>query len=273
MSIVRQVAENQMFTRYDDLDSDVLSWGRRRSISNLGGGGELMKFGTKTIAMFAALAAMFLLAAPNAHATIELTLDDGAGHTALIIEGGAGDSCGVAGCLTNTTVNLGIWTITSSIVFTNHPGNPTVMDLGVTATSKKSKSGGSLTVTATDTFFSPASTVFTYAVGGTTGPIAAGFTHHAYGGNSNTPFDTSHLIGTFSSGSGASNTVITQNYSTVNPYSVTLQQIFTVGANGGTLSTDDNLSVASVPEPAVVTMLGGVLLCTIGAIRRRARRA
>jgi hypothetical protein len=39
------------------------------------------------------------------------------------------------------------------------------------------------------------------------------------------------------------------------------------------MSFDNSLTATSVPEPAVVTMLGGLLLCTVSAIRRKARRA
>lgn len=232
-----------------------------------------MKFQSNGLVVLGMLALLFMAFAPNAHATIELTLDDGQGHTAHIIEGQAGDTCGLAGCLMNSQVNFGIWKIDASTILTNHPGNPVVMDLGGSATANKSKAGGTLTITVTDTDFSPQSSAFDFLATANL-PLASISTNNkAWGGANNTAFSPANLIGSAALTTLINTASIHQNYLSQSPYSVTLQVAITVGKNGGTMSFDNSLTATSVPEPAVVTMLGGLLLCTVSAIRRKARRA
>ena len=80
-------------------------------------------------------------------------------------------------------------------------------------------------------------------------------------------------VATGSSGTGGP-------FSSTSPYSITEEVTVTIGAalansTDKTFQLSGNVSTvpAAVPEPASVSLLGGVLLLTAGAIRRKIRRA
>jgi hypothetical protein len=128
-----------------------------------------------------------------------------------------------------------------------------------------------LTITASQTGYTVGAPNFKFDVGGTSS-LGGNVSFAAYGGNSNTSFDTSRKIGStlnFGTTSPFSGTTSGLG-NTVNPYSLTIVGSLT-GVTAGAASF--NAAINAVPEPASVTLLGGVLLLTARAIRRKMRRA
>jgi hypothetical protein len=112
-------------------------------------------------------------------------------------------------------------------------------------------------------------------IGGTVGANGT-VTAALFGATTDTKFDTTNQIGstlTFNGGvSGiAFSTDEVGNAATVYPYALTEQATITFGKKAGQASF--NYSVDAIPEPTGVVLLGGVLLATVSAIRRKARRA
>jgi hypothetical protein len=233
-------------------------------------------------------AGLAMLTAPNAHAIVELKLSDGLGHSVDILDGGLGDSfnnngAGVQDGVVQFNGSLGLWKINTSTAFS---GGVPILDLvsanrtcgsggGAAACPSGFSGAGTLTILASDSGFTPASNGFTFDVGGTT-TTPGTLIFKAFGGTSNNKFDmTGNQIGSTLTFTTASyhQTIATTSPVSVSPYSLTLFASIDYGRGKGAASFDSSLTANPVPEPAVVTMLGGVLLLTVGAIRRKASRA
>ena len=234
-----------------------------------------------TLAGVAVVATM--LATP-AFATLEVrvnptgTVGTVTGGT-LFTDEGVGDTC---------AANIG------SLCFPIGGANISVSVAGANSTSPF----GTLSVTVIGTPLNTGSPLLTLAItdnGYTTPPVPLSITQDASGlrgslgatgsvsaqgyfSSTNALFDTSGPT-TGSTGSvafGAATSFATSpNITSGSPYAMTSLVFVNVTALGtGTIQINANLdAVSTVPEPMSITLLGGVLLCTVGAIRRKARRA
>jgi hypothetical protein len=215
-----------------------------------------------------ALAILALICTPRAQATVEITLTNGAASV-TVLDGGAGDGCAAVNCVTFNGA-LGNYMINVSTGISSNGGQP-FLDLNsvnMTATAN----AGLLSISTTQTGYTLNTPQFNFSVGGTS-TLGGNVSFAAYGGTNNTAFSTANQIGstlnfgTTSPFSGA--TVGAGN--TVNPYALTIVASLN-GVNGPLTAASFNASIDAVPEPVSVSLLGGVLLFTATAIRRRLRR-
>ena len=86
-----------------------------------------MKTRFKNIAMLAAIGVAGLVLAPQANATVQITLTNGA-STVTVIDGGAGDSCAAVNCVTFNGA-LGNYIVNVSTGFSNLNGVNPFLDL------------------------------------------------------------------------------------------------------------------------------------------------
>jgi hypothetical protein len=224
-----------------------------------------MKTRFKNIAMLAAIGVAGLVLAPQANATVQITLTNGA-STVTVIDGGAGDSCAAVNCVTFNGA-LGNYIVNVSTGFSNLNGVNPFLDLNSINVAPNANAG-LLTIKTSQTGYTFQSPQFQLSVGGTSS-LGGASSFAAYGGNSNTIFDTSHQIGSLTFPSRPYSAVATGGGNTVNPYSLTLVATLN-GLTAGVASFDAELS--SVPEPASMALLGAVLLFTGTAFRRKLRR-
>lgn len=221
------------------------------------------------------VAVVFALAgvmAIPAHAT--LTVDFGG---TICADGAACDSNGTVGVengfVTVTSIVLGTVTVNSSGSSSGSPNGWLSVTLNATPSAT-----GSFEVKVSDTDFTtpPVPLTLSQTVGGTaatTGPTA-NLSAVGWFGDSNTLWETDTPTSTASTtigaaqGSGTSPVIYNGT-----PYSLT--SIITIDvtalATGGnpTFQVNADLTAVAVPEPASVALFGGVLLLTVGAIRRR----
>jgi hypothetical protein len=215
----------------------------------------------KSLVIMLAIALAAFLCPQPAHATLELKLDDGAGHAVDILDGGAGDSCANANCIT-WIGSLGVWSINVSTgLDKNMTGDLIHLNSVDTATA-----AGNMTITLSDNGFTPGNVGgFTAAFGPLFGSGGTG-SYSAYEDDT-TKFALTHQIGSTLTAAGS-----TSGGPASSPSGYALTQVVTLhfGNGGGTSSFD--ASINPVPEPAGVTLLGGVLLFSAAALRRRLQR-
>jgi len=222
-----------------------------------------------------AVAALALVCAPQANATMEITLTNGA-SSVTVQDGGANDSCAAVNCVTfsgsvgNYSINVSTG-INSTGLF-----NP-FLDLNSVNVVLPAIAGGpagppgTLVIMGSANGYTAATPNFSFHVSGTP-PAGWGTSFAAYGGNSNTLFDMSNQIGSTLSfpTTGLPFVGMTGGLgNTANPYSLTIAASINASASG-TASFDAALN--AVPEPVSVSMLGGVLLLTASALRRKFAR-
>lgn len=222
----------------------------------------MMKTCMKGLAMFAAGIALTALA-PQANATVQLSLANGA-SSVTVVDGGAGDSCAAANCVTYNG-SLGNYLINVSTGFSSNSINP-FLDLNSINVALGSNAG-LLTISTSQNGYTSAAPQFQFSVGGTS-TLGGGVSFSAYGGNSNTLFDTSNLLGTLAFPSSPYSASTTASGNTVNPYSLTITANL-LGVNPGAASF--NSEISNVPEPATIAMFGSILLFAGSALRRKLR--
>jgi len=240
-----------------------------------------MKTRLAGLTTLALLAVFISVCAPQAYATLgtaELKVFDGNGNSVDIIDGAAGDTCGIVGtpnnCVTFNGV-VGDWDINVDTGTSKSAASPNLMDVSFNAhhTAGTGPAGaGQLTIEFSDMNFAPAVLGLVDQIGGT---LTSGMslTAQLFGAHNNTLFDTSagNKVGadlTFSSSpfSGTDGGPVAG----VSPYAMTMVLKLSI-AEGATGSTTGDYSTAGIPEPASVALLGGVLLLTVNAIRRKRR--
>jgi hypothetical protein len=231
-----------------------------------------MKMGLKRYGLIALIAMVALTLAPQAFATAQLKISDNAGNSVFITDnGGAGTCVGIlpADCVDkNGAVNvvtfigvIGTWTLNVSTGSSHGASAGTDMDLN----SANSTSAASvLTIQFSDDGF-PTPEAHTFTVGGTLqGPGSITFTNFA-GTNR---FDQTNPIGsplTFGPGAFSGST----GSGVIAGGALTEVAVLTFTGAG---STSFNGALTPVPEPASVALFGGVLLLSVGAIRRKMGR-
>ena len=221
-------------------------------------GGSLGLVHMKHIALTVILAA----SVPSLFATAELELISGA-TTVNILDGSGLDSYPTAGVVTYIGA-VGGWDIN---VTTGLEGDLPFFDL-VSVDSTKSQTGPLLIFFSDDGLKLPEG--FILNVGGTassTGSQTVGF--GAWTGNGK--FDISNPIGTGLTFNTTAFSGSTHGWVAPGDDSVTIGAFIDLGnGNAGTASFDAALD--SVPEPASISLLGGVLL-VLGTLARRGRKA
>jgi hypothetical protein len=222
--------------------------------------------------------AVVLVFSPTASATLQLTLSSGGttltlndctlGSAAACILGGFTDVNGAAGQITYIG-SVGNWSLNVS---TGTVGTNPLIDLNSVNTLGGTSGTGAnaLTVMFSGTNFTGAGP-FTSSVGGT---LAAGhsLTYQGYVNANNTLNGTTTPIGSLLSFSNppANFSGSVSGGSATGLFSLT-QVVVLSGTASGTSSFD--ASIDAVPEPVSVSLLGGVLLLTATALRRKLRRA
>lgn len=216
---------------------------------------------------------------PNAGATLQLQLSSGGttinltdctlGSAAACILAGFTDTNGAAGQITYIG-GIGNWNLN---VTTGTVGTNPIIDLNSVDTVTGSGTGANtLTLQFSETGLSgPAPKGFLSTIGGT---LAAGTTlqYQAFVDTSNTIFGTGINVGgvqNFGPGGGFSGSVTGGSFTSTGAFSATEQVILSGNgpSTGATSSFDAALD--AVPEPAAVLLLGGALLFSAGAIRRK----
>ena len=226
-----------------------------------------MRLRLRGFAFIGVVGALALASAPGAYATVELQLTDSAGGTTGIL---SGENCG-AGCISFNGA-VGGWNINIT-TGTAADGFSPMMDLNSIDHHNASATPSVLTIEFSADSFTTFAPQFMLNAGGTVG-AGGTVTASLFGATSNTLFDLSNQIGTtlsFSNPPISFSGTETAGAATVYPYALTEVATITFGKNAGQASFD--YSVDSIPEPAGVVLLGGVLLATVSAIRRKARRA
>lgn len=143
-----------------------------------------------------------------------------------------------------------------------------VLDLSFNATS--SGSGGTLTLSFTQTNFGPTTGSAIAAVGGTTQGTT---TYGTYGGVNNTPFNTTQLLtsqGPFT-GPAFSGTVTGGSVNNAGPYSLT--QVVTITHPAGVTAITTGDALLTVPDSGNSILLLGAGLTTLGLLCRFRRHS
>ena len=232
--------------------------------------------------------------APNAHATMGLMLFDNLGNCVEVTNpGAAATGCPGAsntsgsGVITSSSITpngkvtvdatLGVWTVNVSTGLTKPilgTANVPRMDLNTTDTSS---GAGVLTIWWGDTDFLYVPGTALATSGGTTTDATSGVKYNTFTDSTNALFGKANpmtsqtfppynacFAGTCFFGAQSQGGAVTTS-----PYSM-LQEITFTTTGATQLSGDFHLNI--VPEPASVALLGGVLLFTATAIRRRFKR-
>ena len=218
----------------------------------------------KVVVLATFLAATY---APAAFATAELKLTSGA-SSVDIIDGTGSDVCGTADCVTFSGI-LGSWKIN---VTTGLQDGIPFFDLNsVNSTGTGTQVDPILLSFSNDGLALPPQ--FILSAGGTVSTTKVGLETISFNAYTDTvKFGTAHSVGslTFHSSPFSGTGALTN--AGAGDTAVTLNAWIDLTKGGkGTVSFDAALD--SVPEPASVTMLGGVLLILGGALRRRIKKS
>jgi hypothetical protein len=215
--------------------------------------------------LFALVPAVLALTT-SANAAVILTLNDGVGNVISVTDGGVGDATAAAGAVT-WTGSLGVWFINVSTgISSSGQAAAPFLDLNSV---NRSSGAGSLTISLTDTGFTPTngSVALISGIGGT---IASGGSVLA-----RSWINTSNTGGVFSgpnanpgtftaaafSGSATSNSVALSG-----PYAMTQQVVITHTAAG---VTSFDFNTTTVPEPTTLWSAAiGLGLCAFARFRK-----
>ena len=224
----------------------------------------------KTLFLMAGVAA--LIGVPRANATIEIRLINtaGSGDTGWVTN--PGNVITFNGVVGNYTVNISTGLNLGSLGL-----NP-FLDLNSIDATTGGTSPGTLLIETIANGYTISSPQFGLEVGGTSS-LGGTDTFTAYGGNNNgfcpagtnTCSPTSLSLTNLASLSFNSSPFSGSQFSAVgsaSPYSLAIAASI-AGVNAGSASFDSALN--AVPEPASGALLGGVLLVSVRAIRRRAQ--
>ena len=213
------------------------------------------------------LGMLAFVATPQAYATAELQLTSGATNV-IVSDNGSGDLDPTVGQIIFSGA-VGDWNINLTTGLSHGPGLA-AMDLG--STDATSTGPSTLIIEFSDTGFTVGAPGFEVrATGHITNSGSGTATIDSWFDNSNVLFGQGGSIATLGPFSPSYDATGSSAGPGVPLYSLTEQITLTSGTGGVEWSTDTTLS--AVPEPASVALLGGVLLFTVSAIRRKARRA
>jgi len=225
-----------------------------------------MKHRFQFLASVALFGAAALVCTPSANATVQITLANGL-SSVTVTDGGVGDACSAVNCVTFSGA-LGNYLINVSTGIAQNTNNP-FLDLNSINLTNTSNAG-LLTISTSSNGYTTMAPQLKFQVGGTSS-LGGASNFSAYGGNSNTLFDTSNAIGSLSfPGSPFSGTTTLVPGPTANPYSLTI----VAQLNGITPgSASFNAAIDAVPEPATMALLGASLLLAASGLRRKLRKA
>jgi hypothetical protein len=196
-------------------------------------------------------------------ATIELRLQSGVGDTGVIV----GAACGTETCV-SFSGTVGQWTINLTSGDSTGPGG-SVMDLSsLNATS--TAGAADLTILLTDHNFTTATPGFTMASSGNLVSGSGSVLYKAYVDNSNTLFGTpgAGLIGTLGPFTASYNTSVSSGPPAGVPQ-YALTEVLTLHNSGSGVKWSTDSSIAPVPEPTGVVLLGSALLGVSMGLRKK----
>jgi len=219
-------------------------------------------------------------------ASLGVSLANASVEVRIINAAGGGDSgwivCGGTSCSTGT-ITVGNYSIAlNTAVQLNNGLNP-VLDMSYLASTTVANAGTIMFEAMANGYTIPLSSITGTTVAGN-GNSALGDTVNltTYGGNNNTicaggvnactPSSNGSSVLTNLTGlSEPLNVTASGGGATVSPFSLGIVLSLVNPVRGGTASGD--IALNAVPEPASVTLLGGVMLVAVSAIRRKMRRA
>lgn len=214
----------------------------------------------KKIIMMLVVAVAAIIIVPAVYATPTLTLNDGINPVITITDGGVGDFNPNPGEVTFIG-SVGVWTSNVSTGFES--GTSLLPELDLNSINKSSGTGN-LTITFSDTFNNPLNGSITTEVGGTLGG-SAGSTYNVKTLLNGNPI-TALNLGPF--GPGAFSGTATGSVSS-NLLSNTLALEAIIHQVGADVTSFNNYTTVSAPEPGTLVLLGSGLLGLAFFARRR----